>query len=156
MLRTLSALLVSATLALGQGAVVTVGTGCPDSNGRISQLSTATLPTIGNAGFSVDLTFAPPSQPTFLYASIGLAGSPLSLGGSCDLYLEFTSLLGFIATGAFPLTATTAFNGAVTIGLPIPNDPGLSGLIIGVQAATLDPPLSNGFVVSNALQLTIS
>ena len=140
-----------------QASATVIGMGCLDSNGRVSALSTSQLPTIGNANFSLDLSMAPPMSPSFIFGALAAAPVPwsLGLGSGCDVYLEQTSMLLLVNAGLSPLgPLITGAPGAVVHPFPIPNDPGLVGLSVYVQAATLDPALPLGFVVSNALRVT--
>lgn len=144
---------LAATPLLGQSLSM-VGSGCTDSNGRISVLDANQLPTIGNLAFAFNLTMAPPNQQAFVFLSSALEPNPLAIGGGCNLYLEQTSLAQLIATGISPLgPTTTSFMGQNSWPFPIPNIPQLSGFSLYAQAATIDVT-ALGFVVSNALCLT--
>jgi hypothetical protein len=129
-----------------------VGTG-----GLAPVLSTALLPTIGNAAFSVDVTQAATGSASYLFLSVGLAAVPAPLGGGCALYLDQPSLLLFYNVGLSPIgPLPTGGTGSATFPLPVPPDPSLAGVAIGLQAAVADAAALPGFTVTNALVAVIN
>jgi hypothetical protein len=133
--------------------VTTVGFGCAGTNNLVPILATNAVPTIGNLAFHVDVSQGLPGSFSLLYLSIGIAPSPLSIGGGCNVYLELTSLYAFIGSGFVPIGPLTLdAAGAGVFFLPIPPDPGLNGIHAGIQAAIADPVSVIGFTLTNALE----
>lgn len=140
-----------------QPLLTTVGTGCAGTAGLAPTLSSTQLPSIGNGSFSVDVLQAAPNSQAFLYLSLGMAPSPLSVGGGCMVYLEPVSLFQLIGVGFSPLgPVPTSATGATSFLLPIPPDPGLAGSSVGLQVAIGDPASPTGFTVTNALEAVIN
>ena len=138
----------------GSAASITpVGNGCSGTNTIAPILATNALPNLGNAFFHVDVLQGLPASFAQLYLSIGIASSPLALGGGCNVYLDLPSLFALIGTGFVPLGPVTldAIGGGVFF-LPIPGDPGLIGIHVGFQSAVADPVNVNGFTLTNALE----
>ena len=134
-----------------------VGAGCPDSQGRTAILSTAQLPSLGNLGFSVDFTMGSPGASAYAFWSLGLGQSPIPLGGGCNLYLEFLTMLSVISQGLSPLgPVTLGPMGSASLSIPIPNIGALQGVHLVLQAAVTDAALALGFTTTNALDLLLN
>jgi hypothetical protein len=138
-------------------SVIPVGSGCVGTGGLAPVLSTALLPTIGNAAFSVDVTQAATGSVSYLFFSVGLGALPIPLGGGCALYLDQPTLLLFYNVGLSPIgPLPTGGTGSATFALPVPPDPSLAGVAIGLQAAVADAAALPGFTVTNALLALIN
>jgi hypothetical protein len=139
------------------GTITTIGTGCPGSGALVPVLSTTASPTIGNASFHLDVAQGLTSAPAFLYASIGIAAVPLSIGGGCNVYLDIPSALALLSTGFNPIGPLFLdAGGAGTFLLPVPADIGLAGLHAGFQVVVSDAGAVNGFTLTNALEAVIN
>ncbi len=114
------------------------------------------MPSLGNPFFHVDVSQGLPGSFSLLYLSIGIASSPLSIGGGCNVYLELNTLFAFIGSGFVPIgpVSLDAMGGGIFF-LPIPGDPGLIGIHAGMQAAVADPVNVIGFTLTNALEAVI-
>jgi hypothetical protein len=144
-------------LTSSASTITPVGTGCGGTNTLAPILATTELPAPGNAAFHVDVSQGLGGSYSLLYLSIGIASSPLPLGGGCNVYLELQSLFAFINSGFVPIGPVTLdAAGSGIFFLPIPNDPGLIGIHAGFQAAVGDPVSPIGFTVTNALEAVIN
>ncbi|MEZ5966103.1 MAG: hypothetical protein R3F56_19865 [Planctomycetota bacterium] len=126
--------------AAAQGSFATYGTGCAGSAG---------VPAIGHRGppqtgatLEFTLTNANANAPAF--PMLGFAQQSLSLGlfgaPQCTVLVAPTITMTTISDGS----------GSASIGLPIPNDPGLDGTRLYAQWGVLDPG------AGNALRLALS
>ena len=130
------------------------GTGCGTPP---VTLSANGLPTLGNFTFFLDLANAPANSPAQLFVALGAGAAPTPLGGGCDLFLDLQDVLTFLSQGINPwATLPTGPAGSVAFSLPVPGDPALAGLRIDFQAAVSDAGAPAGFVVSNAIALTLN
>lgn len=152
---TVLALFVAAG-SLAAQSTTPVGTGCPDSNGRTPVLTTCQMPSIGNSAFAWKVTMVSPAAATYVFLALDTAQTPLSLGGSCQLFLDVPSMTNLIFAGVSPLGPSTASLGAATHPMPIPNLPSLAGVSVVGQGMVIDSAVTLGAVVSNALVLTIN
>lgn len=144
--------------AAGQGSVQSYGAGCQDSNGRTPVLSTFFLPAIGNSAFSFTITMASALQPSYVFGALAPATPPVGLGfgSGCTVHIDLASAAMLVNAGLSPLgPVTTATNGTANHPFPIPPIPALAGFSLYVQAVAIDPALTLGFVVSNALCITM-
>lgn len=105
------------------------GAGC--ALGVMPALHAMMHPTPGNALFAIDLGSLAPSAPTFLVLGLGSQSQPL--GAGCTL---------LVAQPLATLFAMAPPSGQVRHAIPIPNDPGLRGVLIVAQGAVLDPARS--------------
>ena len=97
-----------------------------------------------------------PGSATLIFWSTGLSPAPIPLGGGCNLYLEFQTMLLVIAQGASPFGPSFMGSmGTVNFPIPIPNIPVLANTHVVLQAAILDPALTLGFTTTNALDLLL-
>lgn len=134
--------------------VMPYGTGCGTP---ALTLAANGLPTLGNVTFFLDLQNGPPSSPAYLFAALGAAAVPTPLGGGCELFLDLQEVLTFLSQGINPWAVLpTGPGGAVAFSLPVPGDPALAGFRIDFQAAVSDASAPVGFVVSNAVALTLN
>ena len=111
------------------------------------------FPTTGQS-WTMTLSNLVPNTFGVIYASIGFF-SPVNLGNNggvpCNIYLEL-SPWNFIALA----TVVADGNGTATATLPIPPDPGLDGLPLTIQAATVNAASQPfGVDISNAIQVII-
>jgi hypothetical protein len=134
----------------------TIGFGCAGTNNLVPTLSTNELPSLGNLAFHVDVSQGLGGSSAALYLSIGIASSPLSIGGGCNVYLDLPSVLAFISSGFVPIGPLTLdAAGAGVFFLPIPPDPNLNGIHAGIQAVVVDPVSVVGFTLTNALEAVL-
>ena len=104
-----------------------VGVGCRGVLG-VPTLSALGNPTLGNAGFAIELTKAQPESA--LLWMLGIPRGHHELYGGCTLHMQLPVLR---------LQSSTDRSGAAHLGLAVPSRPDLVGLDIVVQAAILDP-----------------
>jgi hypothetical protein len=134
-------------------ATVTSGTGCAiAANALPFTLGTTSPPAIPNASFGLTLANGHPSGQALLYIA-GTVAAPISIsaGGSCGIYLDIPTALAFIGAGISPVGPVPLnLSGDQTLPVPLPNDPGLIGQELSVQALGTD---GTGLVTSNALTL---
>lgn len=119
------------------------GPSCPASAGPVT-LSAAGPPVLGNSTFGLNVTGTPAGRVVvFLFS---LAPDHVLLPGGCVLGVDLGDLLvplpGIMLSASGPTTS---------IAMPLPADPGLSGLDVFVQAFVLDPAVPSGVGISNAL-----
>jgi hypothetical protein len=145
--------LVVTFMASTAAATVTSGTGCAiAANAPPFTLGTTSPPSINNPSFGLTIVNGPPGGQAFLYIA-GSVVAPISIGpgGSCGIYLELTTALAFIGAGISPIGPLPLNpSGNQTLPIPLPNDPGLSGQELSVQALGTD---GSTLVTSNALTL---
>ena len=143
---------------LGQlPAVQALGSGSLNSAGSTALLSAPILPALGNTGFALVLDQAPAGTNAWVFASIGTAAQPLTIASGCEVWLDINSMLMLVQAGVAPLgPMLTSTAGSTAFTLPLPQDPMLAGLVLGVQACMLDSGVANGFALSNALRLTLN
>ncbi len=125
------------------------GKGCVGAGGTPT-ISTPG-PCVTGSNFQVDLSGA-----TLGAAFLGMGMSnkqhgsvqlPFALGAGCDILVALT------ATASFPIGAA----GQATAVLPVPNDPGIIGLVFYGQWMVIDPSVQNPFslATSNGLGFVI-
>jgi hypothetical protein len=143
---------VNATFEYG-ASYVAFGTGCAGSNGTPG-INGVGSPAIGGSMNLAINNLATAASATFLYlgfsnttSSIGalpVSLTPYGLTG-CTAYVSPDLLLLLPATG-----------GSATLGLNVPNNSSLSGLVLYNQAVSLDQGINPaGMTVSNGLAATI-
>lgn len=135
---------------------VEVGTGCPIPGAGPLTLSTTTLPLIGSTNFAIQVSNAPANGAAWLFLSDKLAIVPEPLAGSCTLLIDLLNSGAYITVALSPIGPIAA-NAAGLAALPvlIPNDPGIIGADICLQAAATSTPLLPAFFTSNALYLRL-
>lgn len=113
------------------------GTGCPGAAGIPPiQVGSATP---GNGSFAVSLSNVPAGALTLLGLSLApAAGSSIP----CALAIDFSQLLALPGSFNGLLLLPADANGGVTQGLPIPSTPSLSGTVLFLQWAAVDPAAS--------------
>jgi hypothetical protein len=132
-----------------------VGTGCPGSGMLAPVLLSNFYPSLGNASFSVTIMQGIPGNMAYLFASFGIATTPVALGGGCTLYLDPPGLASFLSAGIGPTANPIGATGLAYYPLPIPPS-WPRGPTFAIQAALADPSyLPTGFSVTNALLITI-
>ncbi len=137
-------------------SVTSVGVGCPGLNAMVPVLSTLQLPSLGNAAFTLTVSNAPGGAASLLYGSLGLNPFPISIGGGCSVYLDPVTLDLLINAAFFPLGPVFADPlGVAGFNLPIPPDPALNGLHVGLQAVIFDASAALGLTLTNALDLEL-
>ncbi len=129
----------SITLAATDASKQIVGSGC----GAPAPVLDSNLPRLGT-NYVISVTGATPSSSGVLFYG-AQTGSPTPLGGSCNLYLSNTGL-----NALFPFPTDAA--GAFSITLPLPADPALDCLPVGLQAFIGS---TNGIQLTNGLYITI-
>jgi hypothetical protein len=137
-------------------SAISTGTGCVGSSGVPFTAAPVGLPQIGNVNFAATVTGGPANGQAFLFFSIGLAGTPISVAPGCFLYLDPTTFFQFVSLGIspfgpFPLDAA----GGLTFPSPIGPGNGSMGVSIDVQWAAPDPGAPGGVVTSNALSILV-
>ncbi len=136
--------------------VQALGAGSINSSGNTALLSTPLLPSIGNAGFAVMVDQVPAGANVWLFASIGTAAQGQTLAPGITLWLDLPSMLALSQAGVAPFGPLPAgVGGSTGFALPLPPDPALNGLVLGLQACLLDAGVAAGYAVSNGLRLTI-
>ena len=143
------------TYVTGTGAsAIPVGNGCPPS-GSISgfRLRTNVPPTIGDATFAVSAIGAPAGTPVNFYLADAVSIVPTGfLFTGCPVYLDLLSATTYLASGISPIGPIPSNAAEVaTFSVPIPPNPGLAGLQLGLQALAIPP---SGGILTNALSLT--
>jgi hypothetical protein len=137
-------------------SVQSLGTGSLNSSGAAAILSSTQVPTLGNAGFAVVVDQLPQAANVWLFASIGTSAQGLTLAPGIELWLDLPSMLALSQAGVAPFGPLAAGpSGSTGFALPLPADPALNGLVVGLQACVLDNGVAAGFAVSNALRLTL-
>jgi len=136
-------------------SVMQVGTGTPPCSGPLL-MSAQSVPSVGNAGFSMTVSGLLPSAPAvvFLGNAVDAVGSfPSGLGVLLHIDLAATSLL-------LPLGILSDADGGAVVALPIPAAPALAGMTVVLQAFDHWPlpncqPSSSGWSSSPALVLIV-
>jgi hypothetical protein len=136
--------------------VIPVGAGCQSAGGFTPVLSSAFLPTLGNAAFAFDISQVYPGLSTYAYLSAGIAAPPFPVVGACPIYLEWTSAIAFLSAGFYLGPATADASGVTTFPVPIPPNPAFAGLQAGLQGAVIDPFSPTGLTLTNALALILN
>lgn len=106
-------------------AVAPYGIGCATTVHELL-IDAQFVPSLGNPGFALRLTNGDPQIPALLAYGTGAANVPL--GGSCS------QLVAPVVASEFRVTTVA---GAARFAVPIPNDPGLVGVTLFAQGATL-------------------
>lgn len=133
-------------LVPGPSAVVTSGPGCAVDAPPV--LAATGAPALGSASFALELTGVDPSAAFLLYGS-ATPGSFVIDG--CTVHL------GGAIGAEIVLLATSAADGlgASTMPMPVPNDPALDGLTLGLQVLAFTnggpAPLLGSLELSNGL-----
>jgi hypothetical protein len=144
------------SLPVCSGLVVHRGVGCEDSGGTALVLGGTGCPDLGSTLFLEAL--ATPSPIPMLFAGgtsdmfFGGAPLPLDLGliggpAGCLLYTSSEAVLSAPMVG-----------GSATLPFAIPNNPGLAGAQIFMQAVELDPGLAVALplATSNYVSITVN
>jgi hypothetical protein len=124
------------------------GYGCPGSNTLIPDLSVSAEPTVGSNGtILVNDVLNAPSVPGFLFI------------GTTKQLVDLTPLgmpACFLHHDALVAVATVGINGTVTVPYTIPNNAGLIGTQLLLQAACTDPSVNSlGVTASNGVSLRV-
>lgn len=137
-------------------ALVSAGPGCAGAGGVTTLQSVGgQLPTLGNAGFALELLNGAPNSTSFWFIAAFAQPNAAAIGGGCFVHLDLSSLLNLITLGVNPIVALpTNPGGGAILPAPIPNQPSLGGQVIAVQVAVADASAAAGFTTSNALQAT--
>jgi hypothetical protein len=127
----------------GDATTATFGRGCVGSNALTPTVSFTGTSQIGQT-LNHNLGNALPNAPCL--AVFGFSSAPpfpidLTFLGftGCRAYVDIVVTLGTIADGA----------GAATVGVAVPNDPGLVGVVLYSQWAALDGLAAGGLTTSN-------
>lgn len=130
-------------------AVAAVGAGCTGLNGRVFTLGATGVPRVGNAAFTLDYSNGPPGQPAIADFALGLAAVPIPLAPGCFILIDPFTFLGGFGGGALNGV------GAGSLSIPVPDSCSLVGLRLAVQGVAIEPGGALGFLLSNALVLTV-
>lgn len=133
-------LLDSDLFALRQPGIEPYGSACGAGAPEIAANEWAR---VGSATFGVDVVRAPASSVAVLLAAT--LGANLSLAG-CRLLVDPLQTCVLLPTSA---------TGFATAALPLPNDPGLAGVDLRIQAAAADGSAASGFTLSRGLRVRI-
>lgn len=128
-----------------KASVTSTGSGCTGSGGKPTQSSVG-LPTLGNQLFALQVAKAPSLQPALLLLGAGQLKKPVSLNGSCLLYLDPLGL-------ALVLPTQVGSQGTASWKIPIPKATALMG--VGFDTQALIVTKSFQLLSSNALRSTI-
>ena len=132
--------------------LVPFGTGTPGCDGDQPLLANG-VPAVGNAGFALLSSNAPPSTPGLVVIgdTKNVAGFPL-LGAL--LHVSLPPVGGF---AFFVGTPAADAKGSMTIPTPIPANPALAGLALAAQLGTIwtAGPCAGTFSSTAGLELTI-
>lgn len=128
--------------------IATVGSGCPGTGSVAPVLYSQQWPFLGNGSFAVLDRQAPPSALIIGFISLG-TGAAFPLGFGCNGYLQLGSLV------TLPGVRIAGPAGTAGLLIPLPGNPGLSGVQIGLQDMVLDAGAPMGFTVTNALGLVL-
>ena len=140
-----------AVVGVSPASITLTGTGCLTASGVPFTLGATGLPSIGNAGFGIDITNGQPSQFTYVYLALGFSPAPIPFG-QCSVYLDLATLGVFINAGVSPLGPFPLDSfGALSFPAPIPANNALIGSSLALQAAATDTVY--GVVLSNGLKL---
>lgn len=140
-------------MALAQ--VQIAGVGCNGSNGQPLALINNGMPSIGSTTFGLTLSAAPANSFGYLFLALALSPAPIPLTPTCNLFIDPTTMSLLMSTGMSPIgPLPLGPSGSLTVPTPIPNQSGLLGALIAVQAAVIDS-VPGGFITSNALALLI-
>ena len=104
------------------------------------------MPQVGNAGFSVTCSNAPPNGPGVIGLSAGSLASPFVILGLEIWIAPFSVLLLPVGSNAV---------GAAEVSLPIPPDPSLAGGQANLQFVFPSPCGPQGLSASNALTVIV-
>lgn len=143
---------------LDAAQVASSGAACPDSSGRLGTVFTNDAPRIGNAGFYVEGSGLPANSVAFLVIGIDANWVAFPLPGAQPSCLVRTDPLLFLTsvTGTGDIRASAPL-GHATYPIAVPNEPGLVGLGVNTQIATLD--LGSSFalplITSNRVRFTL-
>jgi len=124
--------------------VTNIGTSCSDGYGNMSVLGANNSPTVGNAGFELQLHGAAPGSMAFAWGSIGAGGFSSSLNSfglnGCTAYIQTVGASQTAITGG---GLAVRAEGSATFALPIPNNPALIGSKYHVQSGYFDTSVSS-------------
>ncbi len=126
------------TLSATNALKVLVGTGC----GSPAPILDSNSPVLGQM-YNLSITGATPASSGLLF--YGPQAGPTNIGGTCNLYLGNSGLNVLL-----PLTTDAA--GAWNFALPLPADPSLCFLPVGLQAFIAS---TNGINLTNGLHITL-
>jgi len=130
------------------------GAGCPTVAGGGFTVGTNGEATLPNPTFGLDISNGPAGGQAWLYLASGIAVSPLSLGGGCNVWLDMASASILVGTGQSPF-GPFGLDGAggATLPLPLPAPPALVGQQIDLQGLGADLTNPTAIITSNALTL---
>jgi hypothetical protein len=111
-------------------ASVPYGVACTGTGGIAPRISGVGAPTIGNAGYAVQVSQAFPNSSGVMV--LGFSSVDVPLGGGCSLYVNLAPV--FLQ---FPVATNGSGTGAVA--LPVPAAPVLAGTALYAQIAVIDP-----------------
>jgi ELWxxDGT repeat protein len=128
-------------------AAVPRGMGCAGTGGRVPALRGVGAPVVNNQGFGLAVSQAHQNTGTVLF--LGLGPDYFPVANDCFFYLN--RLILFFG-------GSTDGQGNGVIGLPIPNDPTLSGSAFYSQLAIVDPagPVLGALTLSNSVKCVVS
>ena len=142
-------LMISNDTTLGVPTIEPYGSGCgPTTGGPAPAIGALEIPLLGNANFGITLADGPATAPAFL--ALGSGRTSIQIGAGCTQLLA----VGF-DTVTFAITDPV---GALTIPIPVPNNPVLAGQFGYFQWVTADPngPVRGAFTLSNAIAVQVN
>jgi len=116
----------------------------PGCGPRPPSLDAFGRPSLGNAGFGLDVQAGPAAVVAWLVSS---AGASLPLGSGCVLRLDPAKMVAVVGR------VNGAGFGSIRLGVPLV--PGFAGTTIYAQAGVADPAAPRGFALSGDLQLLL-
>lgn len=121
------------------------GAGHPGSGGKVPQIgATGGTPAVGNAAFAVTLADARANVTAGFF--LGFARANLPFAGGTLLVAPSPAVL---------LTLPTGPTGSITLGLPLPPDPGLAAFQFDCQWIVDDAGAAGGYALSAGMEVTI-
>jgi hypothetical protein len=115
--------------------------------GRVDSLGSLTSfgpPRLGDLEWCLDVRACAPSSPSLL--AIGFTAGSLPIGAGCTVVVPTPASLAFASTDQF---------GCVRYRLPLPIDPGLRGVVLVAQAATVDALAPLGLALTQGMRLRL-
>ncbi|MBK9387645.1 MAG: DNRLRE domain-containing protein [Planctomycetes bacterium] len=114
------------------------GAGCSSSGSAPLVLSGLGLPRLGTS-FQAQLQGAPNGAPSFLFYSVGLETTPISIGNGCSILLDLASSQFFAGIGLSPYGPAFVTGGVANHSVALPFHALLAGVRFEYQAFVLDP-----------------
>jgi hypothetical protein len=123
------------------------GESCSTSATRAPELGTSAAPFLGTASFELQLFGSPEGTLGTVLLAPSLLAAPLPLVGSCELYLDLSSVYFALGTASFDAARFARFP------FPLPNDGSLRGQSVALQGFAVDA--ASALATANALVLEL-